>query len=557
MYQTVEYFPLTIRCVICLCSPSTMLSFDTPIDVEGIQMCCGAMYRKFIWIEASAMANIRRDQLKLCLSCFTQLNTCYLFQRKARKSAEHLSIIKRRNWDESFVLEGSKGKTKCDETIDNFIDEGRNVHQNEEDNSMESLDGSASAMKDGENTLHEIDTASLVQITKEEYIVELDELVQPDAVIDEASTASTEVHVLEEQAEEIVILTSVAEETDVKCPRNTEQGEDGPLIMVRGAEERAIQCTRCTLGMDTMTSFREHFIEDHCLKESESTQMQCTECKRNFKGRKSFIQHLVIHQVNKPYVCRVCAKSFYYAHHQRKHELTHSKERPFRCERCPKTFTNKQNLDNHLFKHEAQANYVCNVCPSRFKSPKALHSHKLIKHDAEIWYFKPYACEKCGKMLHSQTAASYHAKQQCDRIALGPVSLYITCLVCKQHFPTRAQLERHLQTQHTAEEHRSYIRQNIGKTSANECDVCGRTFSQRVILMRHKLRHEGIKPYQCAHCKRSFAQKGTLKTHIRTHTDERPFLCAGCGDSFRSAGSLRCHRMRRCANRELKTLGNK
>jgi hypothetical protein len=46
------------------------------------------------------------------------------------------------------------------------------------------------------------------------------------------------------------------------------------------------------------------------------------------------------------------------------------------------------------------------------------------------------------------------------------------------------------------------------------CDMCGKSFSTRAILQRHKMGHTGEKPYQCRYCEYATAQKCNLKRHM-------------------------------------------
>lgn len=48
----------------------------------------------------------------------------------------------------------------------------------------------------------------------------------------------------------------------------------------------------------------------------------------------------------------------------------------------------------------------------------------------------------------------------------------------------------------------------------NRCEVCDKTFSTRTNLTRHKITHEGRKPYICNVCGNSFTQNGSLKSHM-------------------------------------------
>ncbi|XP_052828757.1 zinc finger protein 865-like [Octopus bimaculoides] len=74
------------------------------------------------------------------------------------------------------------------------------------------------------------------------------------------------------------------------------------------------------------------------------------------------------------------------------------------------------------------------------------------------------------------------------------------------------------------------------------CDICGKSFSRRDNLERHKAAHLSRPVYYCDVCQKGFSRKSYLKVHGRSHTGEKPYVCGICSCAFARDDHLMRHR---------------
>ena len=75
------------------------------------------------------------------------------------------------------------------------------------------------------------------------------------------------------------------------------------------------------------------------------------------------------------------------------------------------------------------------------------------------------------------------------------------------------------------------------------CADCGKAFTNKSALAKHRLIHSSERKYACAQCDKSFKRQDHLNGHLLTHQDTKPFRCRAphCAKSYCDSRSLKRH----------------
>ena len=193
------------------------------------------------------------------------------------------------------------------------------------------------------------------------------------------------------------------------------------------------------------------------------------------------------------------------------HMQTHTGEKRFKCEICHKSFSQKITLSRHIRTHTGEKPFQCRICPKAFSQPGNL-SHHMRTHTGE----KPFKCEICHQSFAQKIVLKNHMKTHTHE---------------KPNFSTNEGLfSAHIIEADTKED--NLLMKDIEMDEEiEEIEMHKDEFKEVQVyseekpsnLSRHIQTHTGEKRFKCEICQKSFSQKIILSRHMRTHTGEKPF----------------------------------
>ncbi|XP_054465466.1 zinc finger protein 271 [Anoplopoma fimbria] len=295
------------------------------------------------------------------------------------------------------------------------------------------------------------------------------------------------------------------------------------------------------------------------------------------------------------YVCKECGKGFPYAtdmlHHQ---ELKHTLPKPHRCPSCGQEFSLKSSLQLHKCNHDSSPCELCpaesqpgSPCPSCTASDPGRLQDASLHRQPRLPDGSAYSCAPCGRGFSQKQALLHHQQAGCNEppspsdivdasslpdnspiskgglnrsdssVTPGPSSGAVSvCLVCSTTFRTEVGLQRHKQTYHAEQGHKTkgggtggearkggnskvngdLIKMPKSKTKLLDCRSCDMVFRSTSKLYMHRkekhsreknvmteprpitIKRRKVHSYPCQICRKVFLHHLSLRAHYRQHT---------------------------------------
>ena len=199
---------------------------------------------------------------------------------------------------------------------------------------------------------------------------------------------------------------------------------------------------------------------------------------------------------------------------------------------------------------EREAELLCPCCKVRINVIKIEeHSLKcfLFKYKRPMyWTLSSFKCRLCSKVMPSRTRYEKHLRSSHDEEIFKCSHEGCTYISIPDSHAINTHLSRHEKT--TTSE----------KTATSDpviCDICGRTFHLRGLLLNHmKMEHSAVSEaeakFPCPECDDVFGSRKAHQYHLNVVHLKLSYDCEKCEKTFRDPDGLRQHE-RKVHNREM------
>lgn len=293
-------------------------------------------------------------------------------------------------------------------------------------------------------------------------------------------------------------------------------------------------------------------------------ELTCRECSKVFANIYRLRRHEGSHREERPHICDICGKGFKQSGHRNEHRLTHDTvgRRSFLCHYCGVIINSRSSFRYHMMSHDQMLVDVAIVTSIATASEngvgdKTKDSTRHRKHteatelrdksrgDGATSSYTAYDCPHCPDRFATAQSLNSHLESH-PEVALRCHVQPFMCEKCGRSFTYRHNLLKHrllhVKPVKYADLYRRKVQEHISSGKPHfTCDTCGKVYLRKETLAKHCKTHLGIKPFQCHVCCKRFTQKIHLTVHSRLHTGIRPFQCRTCRCCFLDSTALARH----------------
>ncbi|XP_058021622.1 zinc finger protein 300-like [Ahaetulla prasina] len=188
---------------------------------------------------------------------------------------------------------------------------------------------------------------------------------------------------------------------------------------------------------------------------------KCSECGKSFAYRSLLLIHRKLHTGNGSHLCFLCGNSFPGMWSFAKHLRSHPGLRPYKCGECGERFAKGSDLGAHQRLHQGKR---LQECRKWWKRLCFSQKSELLQYLQIYTGDKLYKCGQCEKAFAQKSQLWLH-----EKVHKG-IKSYDACW---GEIAQRSSL-------------RSRKKTNRRKEKNEECPECGKCFSTKVYLMRHR-----------------------------------------------------------------------
>lgn len=210
-------------------------------------------------------------------------------------------------------------------------------------------------------------------------------------------------------------------------------------------EPKPKTCPFCSQKFVHSNSVTRHIRRSHIpnyLPNDKKENVQCPVCGKVYL-RSSLIVHMRVHNGEKPFVCKICNKSFTTKWNLALHNWTHQSRNnlPYKCNICKSAFFREVDYVAHLNSHKNHRPFTCNVCGQKF-----IRKYNCLRHQDEHKKEKKFVCtvNGCGKSFHR----SYYLR---DHMKVHTGVRPHTCHICGKASSTKSNHNKHVRIHDTRE----------------------------------------------------------------------------------------------------------